>query len=102
MREERDLPYRKVRGKESKRCGCREPHITISFSKRAKSSLSSASSSRVHGHVSQCDINVPVAVIKVVSSSMWQEDLTTRENEYARTGSSMYVIVDRKWVGQER
>lgn len=35
---ERDLPYKKVRGDESRRGGCREPNIAVAFAGGAESS----------------------------------------------------------------
>lgn len=41
------------------------------------------------------------AVIEVTSSSMWQENLTTKENECAGMGWLKYVIVIREGVENE-
>lgn len=95
---ESDVSYGEVRSEGSRRSGCREPDTVVSSTMRAESSLISGSLRKGHGEMIHSEKNVPVVLIKVISSSKWHEDLTTKRSEY-RTGSLSEMNVHREGVG---
>lgn len=88
-----DLPYGEVRGAKSKRNGCREPYTAVSIARRAQSSSGSGGLCRVHGRVTYIEKNVRVTVMEVTGSLIWQKDVATEWNDYARAGFSNDVTV---------
>lgn len=96
----REFSYRRVGGDGSRRGGCCERDVAVSFARIAESSSYSGSSRRVHDRVTYIEKTVSIAILEVISLSKLQENLITKWNEYARTGLLEYVTVLHGGVGE--
>lgn len=75
--------------------GRREPDAALTFARRLESSSDSDSPDEIDARKTCSTENVPVAVIEVTSSTIWQEHFTTKWNEYGRTRMPKYVVAPR-------
>lgn len=78
VQEPKHLLCRELKDDESRRSWCSELDTGLGFAQKAGSSLTSGSSRRVHDRVIYNEKNVLAAVVKVISSSTWHRNLTTK------------------------
>lgn len=91
----RNLRCGAVRRVGSKKSSYREPDTAVSLTRNVQSSSNFGSSDRLHGLVAYGEKKFSVAVIEVASSLAWQSALTTKWNDYVRTGFPKYVTEHR-------
>lgn len=93
--------YGEVEDHGSRKAGCRERGAGLSFAGNVRRSSDSDSLSRVRACEIYSSANVPMAMTLMTSSMTWQENVTAKWDEYARTKLPRYVVPHQLGDGKQ-